>query len=94
MLNNISFFNLLLDISVCSNIVIYKFFFILDVQILFELLAKGGTVQGIIKEKDLVQASDFTYFRDNPSFSSYKSLSLKKSIYEFVKSRIKDELFI
>ncbi|WZY84319.1 hypothetical protein YC2023_030703 [Brassica napus] len=28
-------------------------------QILFELLAKGGTVQGMIKEKDLVQANDY-----------------------------------
>lgn len=27
-------------------------------QILFELLAKGGTVQGMIKEKDLVQITD------------------------------------
>ncbi|CAH8353597.1 unnamed protein product [Eruca vesicaria subsp. sativa] len=27
-------------------------------QILFELLAKGGTVQGLIKEKDLVQITD------------------------------------
>ena len=26
-------------------------------QILFELLAKGGTVKGLIEEKDLVQAS-------------------------------------
>ncbi|CDO99325.1 unnamed protein product [Coffea canephora] len=29
-------------------------------EILFELMAKGGTVQGLIKEKDLVQASQFT----------------------------------
>jgi hypothetical protein len=27
-------------------------------KILFELLAKGGTVKGLIKEKDLVQVSN------------------------------------
>jgi len=27
-------------------------------QILFELIAKGGTVKSLIEEKDLVQASD------------------------------------
>lgn len=27
-------------------------------QILFELVAKGGTVKGLIEEKDLVQASN------------------------------------
>lgn len=31
------------------------------VQILFELMAKGGTVKGMIEEKDLVQASSFLY---------------------------------
>jgi hypothetical protein len=30
-----------------------------NLQILFELLAKGGTVKGLIKEKDLVQVSNY-----------------------------------
>lgn len=38
-------------------------------QILFELLAKGGTVKGLIEEKDLVQASSSicctSLFREN-----------------------------
>ncbi|KAG6393446.1 hypothetical protein SASPL_147688 [Salvia splendens] len=33
-------------------------------EILFELVAKGGTVKGLIQEKDLVQASCFTFLRN------------------------------
>lgn len=38
---------------------VLQFYLILisSLQILFELLAKGGTVKGLIEEKDLVQAS-------------------------------------
>jgi hypothetical protein len=42
-----------------------------NLQILFELLAKGGTVKGLIKEKDLVQVSNLVR-----SFYRYKSFQM------------------
>lgn len=36
---------------------VYNSSIVMYLQILFELLAKGGTVKGLIEEKDLVQVS-------------------------------------
>lgn len=33
----------------------------LSVQLLIELIAKGGTVKGVIEEKDLVQVTALTF---------------------------------
>lgn len=69
--------------SVQFNLKMYDLFFesvqfIPFFQILFELLAKGGTVKGMIKAKDLVQAS--------PCFSTkcaIKELNPENYIFHF-----------
>ncbi|CBI23733.3 unnamed protein product, partial [Vitis vinifera] len=46
-------------------------------EILFELIAKGGTVKGLIEEKDLVQASYFTLF----TYCYFKCIYIEQNLY-------------